>query len=205
MKRRIVGFVLAAVVALGVISIITTMGLTHLGTVRVTSVQTDAMAPSIKSGALVLSTRTAIKDVKADDIISIRTESGNRQDVLGRVKTIKSDAENDSIYEYTLQSDANLLPNTYTYKNEGDTYRLLVSVPLVGYAVQGVKDPLPATIFLAAMVLLVVLYLRFLHAPASEATQKAKADKRAADNYTAQNYGGVDDMLALFEPEVATN
>lgn len=200
MKRKIVGYLLGGVVVLGLLSIVSTLGLTALGTIRITSVETDAMNPAIRSGALVVSTRTPISEVKAGDVISVRTTDGNSQDVLGRVTQISNSSDNESVYEYSLQSDANLLPDPWAYKATGDTYKLAANIPLAGYVVQAFKEPISASIFLILIAALAFVYVRFLHAPESLATKTAKQNKILAAQQEKNGQDSVAEILALFDP-----
>ena len=196
--RKITTIVLTLVVLAGVSSTVMAIGLASFGVVRITSIQTDSMSPEVSAGALTVSTRLPTSEVKAGDVISVRTVDGNKEDVLGRVIAIDA-TESNNIYEYSLKSDNNLLPDEWLYKTSGDSYKLSFSVPVLGYFVQFVKSPIGAFIYVLAILGLAITYMRIMHTPVSPENKEKKKQLRANRFAKDDQRDDVDEINALFE------
>lgn len=193
--RKITSIVLALVVLIGVGSAVMAIGLASFGVVRITSIQTSSMSPEINSGALTVSTRVSTADVKAGDIISARTIDGNNEDVLGRVVSISK--SKGGVYEYSLKSDSNLLPDEWVYKTSGDSYKMSFSVPVLGGFVQLLKTPVGALIYILAIIGLAVVYVKSMHTPLSVEKKEEKKRLKTERAIEANQHGGVDEIIAL--------
>jgi signal peptidase I len=174
------------------------IGLASFGLVRITSVQTDSMSPDVNSGSLTVSLRLPTSEVKAGDVISVRTIDGNNEDVLGRVVAIEA-TETNNIYEYSLKSDNNLLPDEWLYKTTGNSYKLSFSIPVLGYFVQFLKSPIGAFVYILAILGLAITYMRVLHAPVSDENKKKKLELQEKRYSEENDHNGIDDINTLFE------
>jgi len=195
--RKITSIVLALVILVGVSSTVMAIGLASFGVVRITSVQTSSMSPEINSGSLTVSTRTPTSKIKAGDVISTRTVDGNSEDVLGRVVSIE--AVDGGIYEYSLKSDQNPLPDEWVYKTSGDTYKLSYSIPVLGHFIQFLKTPVGAILYILAIAGLAFVYLKKMHDPISAQKKIAKQRLKAQRLAESKKHDGVDEIEALLE------
>lgn len=198
MNRKIVGITLLVVTVLGVLGIIISTGMTSLGIIRISSIQTSAMEPTIAEGSLALSLRVPTSTIKPGDIISVRTIDGNNEDTLGRVEKIDS-INKTSVYSYTLKSDDNPLPDEWLYKTNTDTYQLVFSTPVLGTITQFFKHPSIAAMFVLIIGILAYIYVMRMHAPQSFASRVDKVDrKERIRREEEEKFGGVDELTTWF-------
>jgi len=198
LNKKLVGTILLLVTIFGMCGAIFATGLSLLGVIRVTSIQTEAMSPTLPKGSLAVSLQTPTKEIKPGDIISVRTIDGNNEDTLGRVETIQP-IEDTSVYSYTLKSDGNPVMDEWLYKTNSDTYKLIFSTPIIGHIAQLFKTPLGAVSFFLIIITLVVYYLRVIHGPESLISKIEKADKKAKRiREENEGFGGVDQLSTWF-------
>jgi hypothetical protein len=191
-------------IILGVLGAAAAVVMNTTGWVRVSDIRTDSMAPAVAKNSLTITMRVPLSEVKRGDIISVRTAVDNNQDVLGRVKSISRE-KGTNIYDYNIQADNNPLPDQWGYKSSGEAYKLVASIPVLGFIPFILKSIWGAALLGVIILALAGLYVWNMHGPISTTTKLARARKRA--EYLKEerdSHNGVDEIYALFaEKEVA--
>lgn len=122
--------------------------------------RSGSMEPAISTGSLALSLPVAANDIQAGDIVSVKNSTGTR--ITHRVVDIVP--QNGSA-RLKLKGDANLVADAEPYAvTTAD--KVLVSVPLLGYAVSWLSGP--AATFLGGLLTAYLLYIAYRRRPTSQ-------------------------------------
>lgn len=143
--------VLAVGALLGLVALLSAALGATLG-VRPLFFRSGSMAPTIVTGSLALARGVPATELRAGDIVSVRTVSGAR--VTHRVVRVDTTSRPGEV-ALTLRGDANRAPDAGQYV-VGSAYRVFWHVPWVGYVVGTALSPtgLIALALVAALLLL---------------------------------------------------
>jgi signal peptidase I len=120
---------------LGVLCILLTIGAAVLG-VRPLVFESGSMSPTIDTGALAISHDVDAASLRAGQIVSVPTGTGER--VTHRIVQVVRDGSGTA--ELELRGDANEVSDAHTYRvTHAD--RVLFDIPLAGYAVGWLVGP----------------------------------------------------------------
>jgi signal peptidase I len=112
--------------------------------VRPLVVESGSMSPAIPAGAVAFARSVPAADLHVGDVVSVETDSGGRvmhRVVSATLEGADADSRSDGVVDLTLRGDANQAPDAEVYR-VGTADRVLLSVPLAGYAVAWLRSPL---------------------------------------------------------------
>lgn len=202
MKRKIIATLLSVTAGLSVL-IGVTHGLNTFSDLRIAPVDTQAMSPAVFDGSLIISALTPEDQIKTGDIITLGL-GDQRTNQIGRVISITSDSG--EYFNISLKSDQNALPDDFPYKTRDVAYKMVFSIPVLGYIFQGLTT-IPGIVLLTLFTaVLAWLYLFRFHA-APSATEKqlkqtGKARRKAMRRLEERpSTNSVEEMKAFFADE----
>ena len=126
-------------------------------------VRSGSMAPTMPIGSLALATPVHGTDVRPGDIVSISRPDGSR--ITHRV--ISTAAASQVAVTAYLKGDANQYPDPAPYVI-GDAHRVVVTIPLAGYAASWMQTPAARILLGVASITLVYLTFRRRRGPATD-------------------------------------
>ncbi len=141
-KKIIQNTVNVVVLFVFVIALLIVMSHAGFAGMKVLSVQSGSMSPTIPTGNLVFVTPSDSYEV--NDIITFRS-SGERELITHRI--VSADPQS-AEPQFQTQGDANDVADSYTVPQRGIVGKVRLSLPLLGYVISFAKQPLGLTLLI---------------------------------------------------------
>jgi signal peptidase I len=153
-----------------------------------TLVQNDDMQPAVPNGSLVITERVSTSDIKERDIVALSSSLSSDNANVSRL--ISKSSNGDSTY-YQLQGDNNSLPDEWSYEAGETTYRLMTFIPLLGFLLSLINNPVGATLFILLTLGAVFAFIKMFYIiPRKEKPEPIDMSHR---------FNGVDEIERLLE------
>lgn len=185
----IIGSILLAIIGLVAIA----LPLFSIGKMSV--VTTNSMSPAIHKGSLIFTTTTSPSAVSPGDIITISSQN-DANVTVSRIETISS--SNLGVYSYTLREDNSFTPDPWLHKTNSSMQKVVFTVPVVGWIILALSHPVGGLFVVALITVLAYLYTVKVYEYSS---RKVKARREAEHRLELMSYGGLDDLIELFDED----
>ena len=138
--RRAAQLVLGAIVVLALCLVVAVAIGPRTGAYRTMTVLTASMRPTYPPGSVVLVRPTAVTDLEVGDVITYPIPIDDRRVVTHRIVEIVEAGDRPVV---RTQGDANNAPDPWLARLEGGvTWRVAGSLPLLGYGISALREPL---------------------------------------------------------------
>jgi signal peptidase len=179
--------IVVSVMAIAVAALSIPVGIQH--TWSATNINNSDMSPTIPRGSLVISEKVPTSKIKEGDIVALNSVTGSRVASVSRVIT-KSPSEDKKSTYYQVQGDNNDLPDDWSYQAGSSTYKLLYSVPVVGFIVAPLNNPVGAALFVILIVAASIFFARFFFDEPEDKEEVIIDDREFQD--------GIEDLRQIF-------
>jgi signal peptidase I len=125
-----------------------------------TLVENDDMQPAVPNGSFVITERVSTSDIKERDIVALSSSLSSDNANVSRLRSKSSNG--DSTY-YQLQGDNNSLPDEWSYEAGATTYRLLTFIPVLGFLLSLINNPVGATLFILLTLGAIVAFVKLFY------------------------------------------
>jgi signal peptidase len=170
---RLLSTLVLALAVLGLLSVTLGPRLLHY---RTATMLTSSMAPSIRSGDVIVDTPLALSDVRVGQILTYHIPVDDHRVVSHRVIEVQRPAP--GIVNVRTQGDANAAADPWTATLSGGTvWQVRAVVPKAGTAIRALRTPLVHNLLTGAVPVLVVCWLLLGIWRPTRPAQQAESDE----------------------------
>lgn len=162
------------------------------GSLKLVSVLSDSMEPTIDRGSLVLVQDVSPEKIKPGDVVAIGL--GSIADTrISRISSIESSA---NVHSYTLWADNTPMQDPWLHRTMSDLQLVVWSAPYLGWVLVVISNPF----FVALMVVASIVFAYYYTMKIFQYNKRQVYARRIAEERLENiKYGGVDDIVDLFE------
>jgi signal peptidase len=167
--------IVVSILAVGIIALTIPVGFQQ--TWSMVLVNNSDMEPSIPKGSLVISEKVASSSIKEGDIVTLNSTTGSSVATVSRIVST-TPAENNKKFFYQVQGDNTIVPDGWSYQVGEKSYKLMTSIPVVGFIATPLNNSAGAIIFAFLIIGLSWVFLtRFYQAPVVEKAPVVEANE----------------------------
>lgn len=165
-RRTVIGVLISvSVLSVGVIALAIPVAMQQSWSVVL--VNNADMAPAIPKGSLVVSEKVSSSSIKVGDVITLNPTVGSSIATVSRV--VSTEQADNKHFFYQVQGDNNILPDSWSYRVGASTYKLMATVPVIGFFALPLNNVFGALTFVLLIATLSwILLSRFYKAPVVE-------------------------------------
>lgn len=186
LARRTIATILivVSILAVGIIALTIPVGFQQ--TWSMVLVNNSDMEPSIPKGSLVISEKVASSTIKEGDVVTLNSATGSPVATIGRIVST-TPAEDNKKFFYQIQGDNTIVPDGWSYQVGDKSYKLMTTIPVVGFFIAPLNNPFGAIIFGLLIIGLSWLFLtKFYKAPVVEKVE------------VVESHEGIEDITEIF-------
>lgn len=164
------------------------------GTAKLAAVMSDSMQPGVPKGSLIVLQTEEPSSVSEGDIVALGVGTLNKTQI-SRISSISSDS---GVYSYTLWADNAQIQDPWLHRTISDMQIMVWSAPYLGWLFLIVSNPF----FVIAMLIASVVMARYYTMKIFEYNKRQVNARRIAEERLENiKYGGVNDVITMFEDE----